>query len=247
VAGGDAFWVCVPAALLLSASAPSAAGALGAAVLTVVASSAPGLAGLAGNRPALILALLVTGASVAVLQAVRARYELERSALRTSALTDPLTRVLNRRGFGERVEYEIARHSRLQHRFVVVAVDLDGFKLINDRYGHEAGDEVLEDVAYALRAVVRDQDTVARLGGDEFCVLAPETDAAGGEQLAERVREAVARASSGAPGLGASVGVAVYPDHGRTAAAVVQAADTKQVAAKRRSRTGAGRRRSAAA
>jgi diguanylate cyclase (GGDEF)-like protein len=181
-----------------------------------------------------------------VLHAVRSRYEVEHSALRTSALTDPLTRVLNRRGFAERVDYEIARHRRLEHSFAVVAVDLDGFKLVNDRFGHEAGDEVLEDVAHALRAVVRDQDSVARLGGDEFCVLAPETDATGGEYLADRITKAVARASSGAPGLGASVGVAVYPDDGRTAAAVVQAADGKQVSAKRRSRTAAGRRRTAA-
>jgi diguanylate cyclase (GGDEF)-like protein len=91
---------------------------------------------------------------------------------------------------------------------------------------------------------VRDQDTVARLGGDEFCVLAPETDRAGGEHLADRVRESVRRVTTGLDSLSASVGVAVYPDDGTTPNAVLDAADVAQIAAKRAS-TGRRSRRAA--
>jgi diguanylate cyclase (GGDEF)-like protein len=80
---------------------------------------------------------------------------------------------------------------------------------------------------------VRDQDTVARLGGDEFCVLAPETDRPGGDHLADRVTDAVRRVTTGLDSLSASVGVAVYPDDGATAPAVLDAADAAQIAAKR--------------
>jgi diguanylate cyclase (GGDEF)-like protein len=193
-----------------------------------------------GPLPSAVLALAVAGGSVFVLEAVRARLESERSAMRRSALTDPLTGAANRRGLGERIEYEVARHARANRRFAVVMIDLDGFKLVNDRFGHHAGDELLRDVAASLREAVRDQDTVARLGGDEFCVLAPETDHAGGDHLAERITEAVRRVTTGLDSLSASVGVAVYPDHGGTAAAVLDAADAAQIAAKRA--RGVGRR-----
>jgi diguanylate cyclase (GGDEF)-like protein len=159
--------------------------------------------------------------------------------MRRWALTDPLTGVANRRGLGERIEYEVPRHARQKHRFAVVMIDLDGFKLVNDRFGHHAGDELLRDVAASLREAVRDQDTVARLGGDEFCVLAPETDRAGGAHLADRVSAAVHRVTTGLESLSASVGVAVYPDDGVTAPAVLDAADRAQIAAKRA--RGAGR------
>jgi diguanylate cyclase (GGDEF)-like protein len=153
-------------------------------------------------------------------------------------VTDPLTRVYNRRGFAERVEYEVTRHARSGARFAVVALDLDGFKLVNDRFGHAAGDEVLMDVAGALRATLRDQDTVARMGGDEFCVLAPETAGEGAHGLAARIERAVRDATAGLAPLSASVGLAIYPDDGDGAAAVVRAADERQMGAKRRRKQG---------
>jgi diguanylate cyclase (GGDEF)-like protein len=192
-----------------------------------------------GPLPSLPLVLAVVGASVGILQALRARLEAEREALRASASTDPLTGALNRRGLAERLRYEVVRHARQQREFAVVALDLDGFKLVNDRFGHHAGDEVLREVAGAMRSAVRDQDSVARLGGDEFCVLAPETGRAGAEQLAARVAEAIAHATRGMDTVSASVGLAVYPLDGRTARDVLQAADAAQVSAKRR---GSGRR-----
>jgi diguanylate cyclase (GGDEF)-like protein len=179
--------------------------------------------------------VVVVGGSFGVLAALKGRLEGERSAMRRWALTDPLTGAFNRRGLSERIDYEVVRHARQQHRFAVVMIDLDGFKLVNDRFGHHAGDELLRDVASSLREAVRDQDTVARLGGDEFCVLAPETSRIGGAQLAERVREAIRRVTTGLDTLSASVGVAVYPDDGTTPVAVLDAADAAQIAAKRAS------------
>jgi diguanylate cyclase (GGDEF)-like protein len=165
--------------------------------------------------------------------------------MRRWALTDPLTGAANRRGLGERIEYEVTRHARQKHRFAIVMIDLDGFKGVNDRFGHHAGDELLRDVAASLREAVRDQDTVARLGGDEFCVLAPETDHAGGLHLAERVTAAVRRVTTGLDSLSASVGVAVYPDDGASASAVLNAADSVQIAAKRARGGNRARRRAA--
>jgi diguanylate cyclase (GGDEF)-like protein len=239
--GGQAFWLCVPAALLLAASARGAAETALAATLATAAGALPSLldAGL-GPPPSLPLTLVVVGGSAAVLHGVRHRLEAEREALRASASTDPLTGALNRRGLAERLGYEIARHARQRREFAVLALDLDGFKLVNDRFGHHAGDDVLRDVAAAMRSAVRDQDSVARLGGDEFCVLAPETDRVGADQLAARVAEAIASATRGMDALSASIGVAVYPLDGRSARAVLEAADAAQVSAKRR---GPGRRR----
>lgn len=122
----------------------------------------------------------------------------------TLAATDPLTGCLNRRAFLERLHAAIGGPAG---RTVVCLVDLDGFKGVNDRDGHAAGDAVLRAVTGALGAAVRETDTVARLGGDEFAVLAlaaPEDAAA----LAERLRDGIARVGADA-GVTASVGLTV--------------------------------------
>jgi diguanylate cyclase (GGDEF)-like protein len=232
--GGDAFWLCVPLALLVAGPADDVRAGTAGALLVALAGCAPAVAskGL-GPLPNPFLAVAVVGGSVAVMVAVRKRLEGERAAMRRYALTDPLTGAMNRRGLAERIDYEVARHARQRHRFAVVMIDLDGFKLVNDRFGHPAGDELLRDVAASLREAVRDQDTVARLGGDEFCVLAPETDLGGAAHLAERVRAAVRRVTTGLDALSASVGVAVYPDDGSSARQVLDSADAAQIAAKR--------------
>jgi diguanylate cyclase (GGDEF)-like protein len=181
-----------------------------------------------------VVGLAVVASSVGVLQRVRTRLERERDSMRRSALRDPLTGAWNRRGLDERIAYEIARHSRECRRFAVFAIDLDGFKRVNDRFGHAAGDELLRDVAVALTEAVRRQDTVARLGGDEFCVLAPETEHAGAQHLAGKLEAAIARVAVGVDALSGSVGVAIYPEDGREAPTVLEAADAAQIAAKRR-------------
>jgi diguanylate cyclase (GGDEF)-like protein len=238
LAAPSGFWACVPAALLLAAPARGPLGEAAATLLAVAAASAPQ----AAAAPSPLLGLAVAGASVAVLHAMRTRLEGEREAMRRSALRDPLTGLCNRRGLDERIAYEVLRHARERRRFAVIAIDLDGFKGVNDRFGHGAGDEVLRDVAGALAGAVREQDTVARLGGDEFCVLAPETDRGGAANLGVKLDRAIRRVTTGLEALSGSVGVAVFPDDGRDALSVLEAADDAQVDAKRRLRARSGRR-----
>jgi diguanylate cyclase (GGDEF)-like protein len=243
--GGQGCWLALPLALAVVAFAPRTAVAAPAAGVVVLAGLLPAVALPALTPPSdPALGLPIAAASGVVVLALRRRAELERRGLRASALSDPLTGVANRRALLERVDYEIARHARLRRSFAVLALDLDGFKALNDRFGHPAGDELLCDVAAALRHAVREQDTVARTGGDEFCVLAPETDASGAQRLVTRVEAAVARVTAGLDTLSASVGRAHYPHDGASAAAVLKAADG-DLLLRKRSRPGRARRRAA--
>jgi diguanylate cyclase (GGDEF)-like protein len=109
----------------------------------------------------------------------------------------------------------------------VLVGDIDDFKDFNDRYGHLEGDRVLQGVAESLRAALRRPDVAYRWGGDEFAVILPEADQGGAEQVAQRVRAAVARTTGpdGAP-LGLATGVAEFdPDGGQTAEELLEAAD----------------------
>ena len=214
---GDAavFWFCVPAALVASTGARSRGGiALRAAVVPAAAATAVVISRGAGALPPPVLVVLVPGASVAALVAVRQRLERERDAMRDHALNDPLTGVPNRRSLIGRADYEVARHTGARASFAVVMLDLDGFKPLNDRFGHAAGDDLLREVAVSVKRSLRAPDTVARLGGDEFCVLAPETDERGIERLTARITRAVGAVSAGTVGLRASLGVAVFPATG---------------------------------
>jgi diguanylate cyclase (GGDEF)-like protein len=237
--GGQLAWVCVPTALLAAgATRGRLAGAAGPTLVLGAVVGAELLGGSSRNRPSVALLVLVATASVTVMLRSRERLERERDALRASALTDPLTGAANRRSLLARIDYEITRHARSRHSFALLMLDLDGFKLLNDRFGHPAGDDLLREVAAALAQVIRDQDTLARVGGDEFCVLAPETDAAGAERLISRVQTAVARVVAGMDSLGASAGAALFPRDGRTADRLLHAADQRLLEAKRQIRSG---------
>jgi diguanylate cyclase (GGDEF)-like protein len=124
----------------------------------------------------------------------------------TLAATDPLTGIPNRRAFLDRLSAAVDA-AAWGHQTVVCLVDLDGFKAVNDADGHPAGDAMLTAVGAALGGAVRETDTVARLGGDEFAVLADVSAAFSGEELAERLREAVAHVGRAA-GVTASLGLA---------------------------------------
>jgi diguanylate cyclase (GGDEF)-like protein/PAS domain S-box-containing protein len=115
-----------------------------------------------------------------------------RDELQMLATTDPLTELYNRRYLAESLEKECRRASRYGRPLSCLMIDIDGFKLCNDRYGHLTGDDVLRQVAALTRDSVRDTDVVARYGGEEFCVLLPETSCEGAMELAERIRAALA-------------------------------------------------------
>jgi diguanylate cyclase (GGDEF)-like protein len=145
------------------------------------------------------------------------------------AVTDGLTDLANRRQFEQALAGEISRAERFGGTLALILADLDNFKQVNDRYGHQAGDEVLRRFADILRETVRDVDLPARYGGEEFAVLLPQTDMDGAENLAERLRQAVAeRPLTTKPGslvaCTASFGVASFPDSS-TPAALFAAAD----------------------
>lgn len=172
-------------------------------------------------------------------QAVNAiRLARAHETTRLGSLRDPLTGVANHGHFQETLYREVTRHARSGERLVLLMVDLDDFKAVNDRYGHPAGDAVLKAVVARILASVREMDTVARYGGEEFSVILPQTDAANGQRVAERLRAAVAASPvpTGLPGpfrLTVSIGLAIYPDDAPSKAGLVECADKALYAAKR--------------
>ncbi len=131
------------------------------------------------------------------------------------AVTDELTGLANRRRFLTQLDTEVARSRRSGSPLAIVLSDLDDFKQVNDRYGHEAGDRALKAFAEIMRGVVRDIDLPVRLGGEEFAVLLPDTDLAGGANLAERIRAALDAAEIESDAdrihITASFGVSCFP------------------------------------
>jgi diguanylate cyclase (GGDEF)-like protein len=176
--------------------------------------------------------LLILGMLVAVM---RDRLGNVISSLSDAARRDPLTGLLNRRGFQEVFDVELERARRTEQSLSVIVGDLDYFKSVNDEFGHAAGDEALRVVGQALQEGKRSWDAAARVGGEEFAILAPDTDEHGAYILAERIRAAVELSSgrAGRGGVTASFGIASFPVHGQTAASLLQASDQALYAAKR--------------
>ena len=243
--GGQAVWITVPAALAAAAVSTTRRSAGGGAGAVIVLALSAAAAGPPGGRPPLALVGVITVVSTAMLLAGRAQTERERDMLRDFALSDPVTGISNRRSLLIKADYEIARHRRAQTSFALVMLDLDGFKQLNDRFGHAAGDDLLRDVGAALTRAMRAQDTVARFGGDEFCILAPETDDRGSGRLAAKVGQAVRDVSVGMEAVDGSVGVAIFPVDGTNAADLMHVADVRLLEAKRRRPGGRTSRRAA--
>ena len=184
-----------------------------------------------------ILSAAATKVAVAVENALKYR-QVERSAV-----TDMLTELPNARSLFLHLDSELSRAQRTDQTIAVLVCDLDGFKQINDRYGHLEGNRVLRAVARALRMQCREYDTVARLGGDEFVLVLPgqkpESVRTKVEQLSSAVAEAgyetvrVAR-------LGISVGVAYYPADGEDAEALLAVADQRMYREKLRGEAASG-------
>ena len=157
--------------------------------------------------------------------------------LQRMASYDPLTELPNRRLFMNRLREELARQGRDQGHFALLFVDLDGFKAVNDRHGHDAGDRLLRELSTRLRNCVRESDTVARLGGDEFTLLLPDArDAADAAAVALKIIEAASREvvldDGLAANVSASVGIALYPAHGHEADVLLSSADSAMYQAK---------------
>jgi len=159
------------------------------------------------------------------------------SIVQRQAITDELTELANRRRFTETLDTEVRRAERFGEPLGLVFADLDDFKRINDRHGHQVGDQVLRAFADCLRKRVRMIDVAARLGGEEFAVLLVETDFAGAHALAESLRDAAAGLEVPVAGgdpitITASFGVASYPE-ARTPEELLAAADAGLYRAKR--------------
>src|SRR4051794_1394699 len=159
--------------------------------------------------------------------------------VRRQALTDELTGLYNLRHFHDTLDAELERQRRFGTEVGLVMLDIDDFKRINDSYGHQQGDLVLIEVARALRNLSRDIDEPARYGGEEMAVILPQTDAAGAELLAERMRAAVEALridrldGDGTLNVTASFGVASLPYNARDKAGLIAEADAALYRAKR--------------
>jgi diguanylate cyclase (GGDEF)-like protein len=140
---------------------------------------------------------------------------------------DPLTGVGNYRMLTARVPRELRRHLRTQRPLALFVIDLDDFKRVNDSYGHQRGDAVLQAVGQALEDTVREHDIVVRQGGDEFAVVAPETDGPAARQLGARLRTAVGGISEDGRAIGASIGWARFPDDADSLEGLLATADAR--------------------
>ena len=161
----------------------------------------------------------------------------ETEALQYQAMHDPLTGLANRTFLRDRLEQAIRAGERERKPHGVLLLDLDGFKAINDAFGHAAGDQVLREAARRIRGVLRKADTVARLGGDEFAVVPfGATDLARAIVIADKMIQALRvpiRLDARPVEVTASIGIAIHPQHGDDADALLRRADVAMYAAKR--------------
>jgi diguanylate cyclase (GGDEF)-like protein len=168
-----------------------------------------------------VSAALILGAVAFIILLQRAR------AYRLTSMRDSLTGAANRRGARSAIQERLDDTG--DHSFGLVFIDLDGFKKVNDAYGHAAGDAILKEVAIRLRAELRDGDVVCRMGGDEFvCVVGPPSTMDGLSAIAARLRKAVARPyvhDNDSYVVGCSAGVSLYPQHGSTVDSLLARAD----------------------
>lgn len=211
-----------------------------------------------GGVPAQWLAVLVVVATVAIMGIALIVSVLDRQMhLRTrhlaislaraneelvqAALHDPLTKLPNRVLLQDRIEQAIEKAKRKQESLAVMFLDLDGFKSVNDAYGHQAGDLLLADVATRVRGLLRSEDTLSRLGGDEFVLVAPSTDPDDAAVVAQRILDAVSlpiQAQGIDVQVTASIGIAMYPSDGVTERDLMAHADAAMYHTKDNGRNG---------
>lgn len=168
---------------------------------------------------------------------VMALLELRRlvSELEMLSTTDGLTGLRNRRAFDEKLLEEHHRSIRSHHPFSLLLADIDHFKEFNDKFGHQAGDDVLENVARIMQYTVRNYDMAARYGGEEFGVIMPNTGKFGALELAERLRRAIERTEWLNRQITVSIGVTTF-ESGQSIPLLIEEADRAMYSAKERGR-----------
>ena len=212
-----------------------------------------------GGVPAQWLAILVVVATVAIMgialivsvldRQMHARtHHLAHSLARANeelvqaALHDPLTRLPNRILLQDRIDQAIEKARRKREQFAVMFLDLDGFKGINDAYGHQAGDTLLVEVAARVRGLLRGPDTLSRLGGDEFVLVVAGTDPDDAAMVAQRIIDAVGAMALQVHGVElhvtASMGIALYPSDGEDERELMAHADAAMYHTKDNGRNG---------
>jgi len=182
-----------------------------------------------------LLGLLAELAAIAI---INARLH---TAVSTQAYTDTLTGLPNRRALDEKLETEIQRARRYHHQFAVIMMDLDGFKSINDTYGHDVGDYVLKKSFSFLFSQKRNTDFLARYGGDELTMILPETNLNSAVIAANKLQEKLRSFVVDLPDntvhqLDISGGIAIYPFHGHEGSELLRAADAALYRAKKSQR-----------
>ncbi|PYS78841.1 MAG: diguanylate cyclase, partial [Acidobacteria bacterium] len=161
----------------------------------------------------------------------RAAWQQRANQFQLMSITDPLTGLHNRRYMEARLAEELSRSRRYDYPMSFMMIDIDDFKLYNDRNGHQAGDRALEIVAQCLRAALRKVDVASRYGGEEFSILLPQTDLQEAGVIADRIRRRISETKfphGNAQPLGSvtvSIGLSSYSAALDSAEAVIRAAD----------------------
>ncbi len=184
----------------------------------------------------LLLGVAATGLGLAIAFVVIRNARKQAHLLRHQAMYDNLTNLPNRALFADRLQQAMLIGRREKQPFALIAMDLDRFKEINDTLGHEAGDRVLQHVADCVRTCLRESDTVARMGGDEFAVLlATASDQEGAIAASRKILKALdepLEIAGQKTEIGASLGIAMFPEHGEEPAVLMREADAAMYLAK---------------
>lgn len=176
---------------------------------------------------------------VGLLQCLKRMRHEAREKIEMLTFVDELTGVYNYRYLEQRLNEEIQRAKRHDSPLSVIYIDLDSFKLINDTFGHETGNTVLQRISQTARSAARGEDFVGRLGGDEFLIVLPQTDTAGALIAAERIKkkldsmELVASTGERIDAIAYSMGIASYPNNAQTRDELIRAADEAMYRAKK--------------
>ena len=164
-----------------------------------------------------------------------------REALREQSIRDPLTGLYNRRYMEEVLKQQLSRVTRQLHPLGIIMIDIDHFKRFNDTYGHAAGDALLRELGQLLQSNIRGEDIACRYGGEEFTLIMPDASLEIAQRRAEHLRQEAEQlrlqeAGRSHEGITLSMGVAIYPQHGRTIETVLRAADAALYRAKQEGR-----------